>query len=104
MALPFLQEPHLCDFERWPDEADECPDARITLLRLEVERSWSKGGKQEADIMDSVCLLHSVLSLRNAGILYKPYERILHRAAQLLQVRPGKAMKVYKKCTDAYSD
>ncbi|DBA68218.1 TPA: hypothetical protein ACH3X2_013835 [Trebouxia sp. C0005] len=79
------EEPHLCDFERWPDEADECPDARITLLRLEVERSWSKGGKQEADIMDSVCLLHSVLSLRNAGILYKPYERILHRAAQLLQ-------------------
>ncbi|DBA77471.1 TPA: hypothetical protein ACH3X1_009295 [Trebouxia sp. C0004] len=79
------EEPHLCDFERWPDEADECPDARITLLRLEVESLWSKGRKQEADITDGVCLLHGVLELRSAGILYKPYERFLSRLAQLLQ-------------------
>ena len=99
-----MQEPHLCDFERWPDEVNKCPDARITLLRLEVESLWRKGRKQEADIMDGVCLLHGVLALRDAGILYKPHEQLLNRAAQCVQVGPGKAMKAYKLCTDAYSD
>ena len=104
MALPVLQEPHLCDFEKWPDEVDECPEARITLLRLEVESLWSKGRKQGSDIMDGVCLLHGVLALRNAGILYKSYEGLLNRAAQFLQVGPGKAVKAYKLCTHACSD
>lgn len=99
-----MQEPHLCDFERWPDEVNKCPDARITLLRLEVESLWSKGRKQETDIMDGVCLLHGVLAIRNAGILYKPHEQLLNRAAQFVQVGPGKAVKAYKLCTDAYSD
>jgi len=104
MALPLLQEPYLCDFERWPDEADGCPDARIMLLRLEVVSLWSKGRKQETDIMDVVCLLHGVLELRNAGIRYKPYERLLSRLAQFLQVGPGKAVKAYKQCIVAYTD
>ena len=54
--------------------------------------------------MDGVCLLHGILALRNAGILYKPHEQLLNRAAQFVQVGPGKAMKAYKLCTDAYSD
>jgi len=99
-----LQEPHLCDFERWPDEVNKCDDARITLLRSEVESVWRKGRKQEADIMDGVCLLHGVLALRNAGILYKPHERLLNQAAQFVQVGPGKAVNAYKLCTDADSD
>ena len=69
-----------------------------------MESLWSKGRKQEADIIDGVCLLHGVLALRNAGILYKPYERLLSRSAQFLQVGPGKAVKAYQLCTDAYSD
>lgn len=104
MALPVLQEPHLCDFERWPDEIDACPEARITLLRLEMESLWSKGRKQASDIMDGVCLVDGVLALRNAGILYKPHERLLKRAAQFMKVGPGNAVKAYKLCTDAFSD